>query len=172
MRTVESFHIRPADISDLAAITGIYNEAILTTNATFDTELKTVEEQRDWFNSHDTRHSILVAELDDTVIGWVSLSKWSDRCSYADTAEISLYIKESHRSTGTGKKLMGKILIEGEKAGLHTIIARITAGNRISVHLHESFGFEHIGVMREVGVKFGKLLDVYLMQKIYPVNPE
>ena len=55
---------------------------------------------------------------------------------------------------------------KGELIGLHVIIARITAGNKNSIHLHESIGFEHIGKMKEVGKKFGKLLDVYLMQKI------
>lgn len=63
---------------------------------------------------------------------------------------------------------MEAIIDEGERAGLHTIIARITEDNQESVHLHEFVGFEHIGVMREVGQKFGRLLDVRLMQKIYP----
>ncbi len=56
---------------------------------------------------------------------------------------------------------------DGEVVGLHTIIARIAEGNAVSVHLHEAVGFELVGVMREVGKKFGKLLDVHLMQKIY-----
>ena len=47
------------------------------------------------------------------------------------------------------------------------MIARITEGNEVSIYLAESLGFEHIGIMKEVGRKFGKLLDVYLMQKIY-----
>ena len=62
---------------------------------------------------------------------------------------------------------MEAIIKEGEKVGLHVIIARITEGNKLSIHLHEKYGFKHIGVMKEVGQKFGKKLDVYLMQKIY-----
>ena len=62
---------------------------------------------------------------------------------------------------------MNQIILEGKKCKIHTIIARITQGNNISINLHESAGFKHIGVMREVGFKFGKCLDVYLMQKIY-----
>ena len=65
---------------------------------------------------------------------------------------------------------MDAIIKEGEKAGLLTIIARITEGNESSIHLHESFGFSHIGIMKEVGQKFGKRLDVHLMQKIYHTN--
>jgi len=159
--------IRPARPDDLNAITEIYNEAILTTDATFDTKPKTDEEQRTWFINHGPENPILVAEQDSTVIGWASLSDWSDRCAYSDTAEISLYVKENSRGKGIGKKLLEEIIQEGEKVGLHTIIARITTGNQQSIHLHENLGFERIGVMREVGRKFGRLLDVLLMQKTY-----
>lgn len=160
--------IRQAEREDVPAITVIYNEAILTTEASFDTEPKTLEEQNAWFISHDSRHPIMVAEQDGTVTGWASLSDWSDRCAYANTAEISLYVIEDRQGKGTGKKLMEAIITEGQKAGLHAVVARIVAGNDISIHLHESFGFEHVGIMREVGWKFGRLLDVVLMQKIYP----
>jgi len=162
--------IRPAKADDLNAITEIYNEAILATDATFDTKAKTDDEQRAWFVNHGPKNPILVAELDGFVVGWVSLSQWSDRCAYSDTAEISLYVKEGLRGRGIGSRLMKDIIQRGEEVGLHTVIARITAGNQRSIHLHESVGFEHIGVMREVGRKFGRLLDVRLMQKIYPLK--
>jgi len=160
--------VRPAKIDDLDAITEIYNEAILTTDATFDIEPKTEAEQEAWFASHGPKNPVLVAELDGVVVGWASLSEWSDRCAYAGTAELSFYVKEEFRSRGIGKRLMEDIIQEGERVGLHTVIARIANGNNQSIHLHERVGFEHIGVMREVGQKFGRLLDVCLMQKIYP----
>jgi len=159
--------IRKATLADLAAITGIYNEAILKTVATFDTEPKTDAEQKRWFGHHDPRHPILVAEEDNLIVGWASLSLWADRCAYSDTAEASLYVKEDYQGRGTGRKLSEAIIEAGRKAGLHTLIARITAGNEASIHLSESIGYRHIGVMKEVGRKFGKLLDVHLMQYIY-----
>lgn len=161
------FDIRPATINDLKAITEIYNEAILTTTATFDTEPKTEAEQRDWFADHGGKYPILVAEQDDIIIGWASLSQWSDRYAYTDTAEISLYVKDGFRGRGIGRGLLEAIISEGEKTGLHTVIARIAEGNQESIHLHESIGFQHIGVMREVGQKFGRILDVWLMQKFF-----
>jgi len=164
--------IRQATLADLGAITAIYNDAILNTVATFDTEPKALDEQRGWFASHDSRYPILVAEADGLVTGWASLSRWSDRCAYADTAEISLYIEEEHRGEGIGRKLLGAILQEGRKAGLHTIIARIVQGNEVSIHLFEDAGFQHIGVMSEVGRKFDMLLDVYLMQMIYDTRED
>jgi len=159
--------IRAAKIDDLPAITEIYNEAVKTTVATFDTEPKTVDEQKKWFEHHGSRHPVLVAELDGVVVGWSSLSRWSDRYAYAETGEISLYVKEPLRGRGIGKKLLMSVIEEGEKAGLHTVIARIAQGNGASIHIHTLVGFEQIGVMREVGRKFGRRIDVHLMQKIY-----
>ena len=147
---------RKADVSDILAITEIYNESILTTTATFDLEPKTIVEQRKWFKAHSVRNPIFVAVIDNNVIGWSSLSEYSTRCAYADTAELSLYIKSDYRNQGIGKKLMQVILDEGRKVGLHTVISRIASGNEVSVHLHKQFGFEDVGVMKEVGNKFGK----------------
>jgi L-amino acid N-acyltransferase YncA len=162
-----SIKVRLATVKDLEAITNIYNEAILTTDATFDTDIKTVAEQKVWFEEHGPRNPVVVAVKDNQICGWASLSKWSTRCAYSNTAEISVYIKESHRGKGIGQILINKVLILGEKVGLHTVISRITGGNAVSIHLHEKFGFEHIGTMKEVGNKFGQLLDVCMMQKIY-----
>ena len=160
-------NIRKATIEDVKSITEIYNEAIQKTTATFDTESKSVETQIKWFKEHGTKNPILVAELDGKIIGFASLSKYSTRCAYSDTAELSLYIKEEHQGSGFGKNLMESIVKEGEKAGLHAIISRITDGNEKSIYLHKINGFEHIGDMKEVGFKFGKRLDVCLMQKVY-----
>jgi L-amino acid N-acyltransferase YncA len=159
--------VRKATFTDLESITGIYNNAVLTTTATFDSSPKNLDEQKVWFEKHGGKFPICVAESEGTILGWASLSEWSDRCAYADTAEISLYVHATELGKGIGTKLMESVLIDGQKGGLHTVLARIVEGNEASVHLHEKFGFQHVGVMREVGKKFGKLLSVYLMQKIY-----
>ena len=159
--------IRKAILKDLPAITDIYNDAILKTTATFDNNIKTLEEQKAWFEKHGDKYPVLVAQQDNLIVGWVSLSAWSDRCAYADTAEISLYIKEEFRGKGVGRKLSEAVLIAGRKAGLHTVISRIAEGNDVSIHLGESLGFKHIGVMKEVGRKYDRLLDVYMMQLIF-----
>jgi phosphinothricin acetyltransferase len=160
-------NIRQATLADLGQITEIYNDAIQKTTATFDTEPKTLEEQESWFANHDASHPILVAEQDGPIVAWASLSQWSDRCAYCETAEISLYVKEEYRGKGVGKQLMAALIQQGKTAGLHTIIARIAGSNKISADLCKSFGFQYIGTMREVGKKFDKLLDVHLMQLIY-----
>jgi L-amino acid N-acyltransferase YncA len=159
-------HIRKAEEKDLPVITEIYNDAIQNTIATFDTTPKTIDEERVWFIGHGPKNPIMVAEHDGKIIAWGSLSKWSDRYAYNDTAETSLYVIEPYRGQGVGKHLLRRLLEEGHRQGLHAVIARVTEGNTISLAVHESLGFTPIGVMKEVGEKFGKRLDVYLMEKI------
>jgi phosphinothricin acetyltransferase len=159
--------IRKAEIDDLEGITSIYNDAIKNTVATFDTEIKTLDEQKAWFNEHGKHNPLIVAEEGDDIVGWAALTQYSTKCAYSDTAEISLYVKEDYQGKSIGRKLIEGIVKAGEEAGLHTLIARITEGNQISIHLHESVGFKHVGIYKEVGYKFGKHLDVTLMQKVY-----
>ena len=163
----DNFHIRKALENDLPMITEIYNDAIKMTTATFDTTPKTIEEQILWFQDHETRNPIMVAEQDGHIIAWGALSKWSDRCAYTDTAEVSLYVTEPYQGKGIGTQLLTQLLNEGKKQGLHAVIARITEGNTHSLSLHESLGFFRIGTMKEVGVKFGKRLDVHLLEKLF-----
>ena len=158
--------IRKATEGDVAAITDIYNDAIRHSTATFDTEPKTVVDRVEWLRTHDDRHPVLVLEFDGQVVGWVSLSAWSERQAYSGTAEITFYVDASCRGRGFGRMLQEAMLLEAENRGFHTVIARITAGNDVSVRLCESAGFEHIGTMREVGRKFGELLDVHILQKM------
>jgi L-amino acid N-acyltransferase len=158
--------IRRANLADLEAITAIYNEAILTTTATFDTEPKLVADRLPWFEEHDARHPILVAEVDGEIVGWASLSRWSDRSAYDDTAETSFYVSSQHRGQGLGRKLKQAIIDEAKSLGFHTLIARVAEGSSESLHLNEAFGFVHVGTLKQVGRKFGRLLDVHILQKM------
>jgi L-amino acid N-acyltransferase len=158
--------IRKAEISDLSEITDIYNEAVLNTTATFDTEPKDMPERLQWFKSHDERHPIIIAEFEGAVAGWASLSKWSDRPAYRDTAETSFYVKSGYRNQGIGRKLKEAIIEEAERLRFHTLIARVAEESKASRHLNESLGFVYVGTLKEVGRKFGKLLDVHILQKI------
>jgi len=158
--------IRRAELADLPAITDIYNEAILTTTATFDTEPKSIAERTPWFQSHDERHPILVAEVGERVVGWASLTRWSERKAYDNTAETTCYVHSEHRGKGIGRRLKEAIIAEARRLHFHTLIARVAQDSCESLHLNESVGFSHIGTLKEVGHKFGRLLDVHIMQII------
>lgn len=156
--------IRYAEIADVPAITEIYNEAILTTTATFDTEPRTITERTAWLQSHDKRHPVLVAIVDGNMAGWTSLTRWSERRAYDATAETSFYVHSAYRGRGIGRRLKEAIIDEARRLGFHTLIARIAEGSDASIHLNRRAGFEHVGTLREVGFKFGRMLDVHIMQ--------
>ncbi len=158
--------VRLALPADLGAITDIYNDAILSTTATFDTEPRSAAEQQAWFRSHGGRFAVLVADLDGVVAGWTSLSRWSDRPAYDDTAETSVYVRREYRGRGIGRMLEEAVIDHARRFRFHTLIARIAGESTESLRLHESLGFVHVGTMKEVGRKFGRLLDVHMLQKM------
>lgn len=157
--------IRLALDDDLPAIADIYNDEVEHSAATFDTEPVDLEERRAWLAAHDpVRHPVVVAEVDGDVVGWASLSSWSQRCAYARAAEVSVYVHRDHRGRGLGKKLLIDLIERARAADLGVLLARISSGGGpASLRLHTSLGFQRIGTMRRVGEKLGKILDVELL---------
>lgn len=166
MTTPAAVIVRRAELEDVPAITEIYNEAILTTTASFDTEPKSLADRVAWFQSHDERHPVLVAVVEGAVVGWACLTRWSDRPAYDATAETSFYVHSSHRGQGIGRLLKQAIINEARRLSYHTLIARAADGSQESLHLNQSFGFQLVGTLKEVGHKFGRYLDVHIMQKM------
>jgi phosphinothricin acetyltransferase len=106
----------------------------------------------------------LVAVVDGRVAGWASLTAWSERPAYANTAETSFYVHSTHRGRGIGRKLKEAIVAEARRLGYHTLIARVAEGSEESLHLNTSAGFIFVGTLKEVGRKFDRLLDVHILQ--------
>jgi phosphinothricin acetyltransferase len=75
-------------------------------------------------------------------------------------------VKSEFRGRGIGRKLKQATIEEARRLEFHTLIARVAEGSEASLHLNESFGFFHVGTMKEVGRKFGRLLDVHILQKM------
>jgi L-amino acid N-acyltransferase YncA len=163
--------VRPAEESDLPAVTEIYNEAIRTTTGTFDTEPRSIADRTAWFRSHDARHPVFVAVVGVEVVGWGALTAWSDRAAYRATGEVSVYVAETHRGGGVGRNLLGAIVRAAADLEFHTVLARVAEGNEASLRLHLGAGFRLVGVMREVGNKFGQRLDVRLLQRMLDPAP-
>lgn len=156
--------IRPATIDDLAAITAIYNHEVEHSTATFDTSPMTPGEQSVWLEQHSSdRRPVLVAEDGNTVAGWASASDWSDRCAYKRAAEVSVYVHTDYRGRGVGRALLDALVATTRSAGVGVLLARICTESVPSIRLHGSLGFKSVGTMRRVGEKFGRILDVELM---------
>lgn len=160
--------IRPATRADLPGILEIYNDAVLTTTATYDYEPRTLEHRTQWFEERQRDNFPVFAALDDAgrVIGWSALNPFHTRFGYRFTSENSVYVAADMRGKGVGKLLLAP-LIEGAKArGLHAIIAVIDADNEASIRLHAAFGFEKVGHFKQTGFKFNRWLDVVYMERL------
>ncbi len=158
--------VRKATLQDIDEIMNIYNWAIEHTTGTFDTEIKDYQNRLNWFMQREEQFLIFVAVKQHETIGYLALNKWSDRKAYDITAEVSFYVKPEFHGKGIGKKLLETAIAAAQETSLVSLISRISEGNHSSVHLHELFGFEKVGIMKKAGIKFGQMLDVTFMQKI------
>jgi len=152
---------------DAEATRAIYNVEVLESTVTFDITPRSLTEQQRWIEEHSGGHPAIVATDDDgTVVGFASLSPFKSRAAYAPTVEDSVYVHRDVRSRGVGEVLLREILRLGTDHGFHSAVARIVGGHEASIALHRKCGFEEIGREREVGRKFGRWLDVVLMQRM------
>lgn len=169
---MEPVHVRPARREDCPSIREIYNEAVLTTTASYDIEPRSLEHRYAWFDDHERQDlGMFVAESENRIVGWSSLSRFHDRFGYRFTVENSVYVAAAHRGRGIGGALLAPLLRHAERRKFHTIIAAIDAGNEASLRLHARFGFREAGRFREVGHKFGRWLDVAYLQYFVPLSP-
>jgi L-amino acid N-acyltransferase len=158
--------LRLATLDDAAAIREIYNREVTGSTATFDLVPRSLEEQRAWQAARSGAHAVLVATDDGTVCGFGSLSPWRDRPAYATTVEDSVYVHRDHQGQGVGKAILTELLATATAHGFHACMARIVGGHEASIALHTSCDFEVVGTEREVGRKFGRWLDVVLMERL------
>ncbi len=158
--------VRPATHADLPAILEIYNDAVLHTTASYDYEPRTLEHRVAWFEDHQkNNYAVFVAEDPaGRVVGWSALNPYHARIGYQFTTENSVYVAADQRGKGIGKLLLAPLIEAARARGLHAIIAAIDAENGVSVRLHASFGFQKIGLFKQVGFKFGRWLDVVYME--------
>lgn len=154
--------IRKACEQDFYNLLEIYNYEVENGVATLDLVPKTEAQWRGWFDSHNIEnHPLIVAEIDGECAGYASLSQYREKEAYKTTTELSVYVSTSYRKQGVATALMDKIIcMAREDATIHTVVSVITSGNEASVKLHKKFGFEFCGTIREVGMKFGKYLDI------------
>ena len=160
--------IRKAERKDIEALLEIYNHEVVHGVSTLDINPRTSEQWTVWYENHNIRnHPLIVAEDNGTITGYATLSSYRQKEAYSSTVELSIYVHPDHRGKGVGSELMSEI-INMAKADetVHTVVSVITSGNAASEHLHEKFGFTFSGTIKEVGMKFGKYLDIsnyYLM---------
>jgi L-amino acid N-acyltransferase YncA len=163
--------IRPGQLADIFAITGIYRHAVLTGTASFEIEPPDVEEMsRRWKALHDGGYPYHVAELDGAVAGYAYAGPYRTRPAYHWTVEDSIYVDQRLHRRGIGRRLLDRLIADCEALGFRQMIAVIGDSRQTpSIALHQAAGFRLIGTMEAVGFKFDGWLDTVLMQR--PLGP-
>ncbi|WP_431102597.1 GNAT family N-acetyltransferase [Roseateles noduli] len=159
--------IRPSLEGDIAAIQQIYEHAVLHGTGTFETDVPDRAEmgrRRTEVLSRSLPY--LIAERDGQVLGFAYANYFRPRLAYRYFVEDSIYLSPQAQGQGVGRLLLAELIARCEAAGARQMVAVIGDSQNLgSIGVHRSHGFEDIGVMKAAGWKFGKWLDVVLMQR-------
>ncbi|MEJ1978398.1 MAG: N-acetyltransferase family protein [Acetobacteraceae bacterium] len=159
--------IRAAALADLPEIQAIYAHHVLHSTGTFEEVPPSIEEMTQRFEGATGRGWAWLVATDATgIIGYSYYTQIRDRSAYRHTAEDAIYVREDVRGQGVGKALVARLLAEAEAAGFRQMIAVIGDSENVgSIGVHASLGFQRIGTLRAVGIKFGRWLDTVYMQR-------
>ena len=159
--------IRPAISADLPGIAAIHDRAIAETAISWLWEPIPMPEREAWFAAQaQADRPVLVAAVAGRIAGWASYGPFRAYHGYRDTMEHSVYLDPAFHRRGVGRALMMRLLDEARARSVHVMVAAIALPNTPSVGLHRSLGFTEVGVMPEVGLKFGQYRDLCLMQML------
>jgi len=157
--------IRPYQISDTKSIVEILNYYIVNSTALYDYEIRTTEQQQIIFDEKLKKgFPVIVATIDNAVVGFGYYSEFRFREAYKFTVEHSVYVAPSEHGKGIGKIVLQNLIDLAKQQKLHTMVAVIDSENENSISFHEQFGFETVGNIKESGFKFERWLHSIIMQ--------
>ena len=161
--------IRDATDDDVSEMVAIYNQLVRDTTVVWTEVEETVEQRGAYFDRLRSRgFAVLVADVDGVVAGVGSYGDFRDSISkpgYRFTAEHSIHLAEGHRGQGIGPVLLDALLDRARAQGIRTMVAGADADNDGSIRFHERHGFEVTARMAGLGFKFGRWLDLVLLQR-------
>lgn len=160
-----SVSIRLATEFDAGAVHAIYAPVVEKTAISFEMVPPSEDEVAGRLRATLTTHPWIVAEDDGDVLGYAYGSPFRSRAAYRWSSEVSVYIAETSHRTGLGRRLYAALFELLSEQGYRRAYAGITLPNEASVRLHESMGFDTVGVFREAGFKFDAWHDVGWWQR-------
>jgi phosphinothricin acetyltransferase len=156
-----TLRIDPMLAADWPAVRAIYLEGIATRQATFETQAPSWEA---WDTSHSSS-ARLIERQDKTIVGWAALSPVSARKVYEGAAEVSVYIAQSQRGVGLGRRLLEALIAASEENGIWSLQAVMFPENSASVALHRSCGFRDVGRRERIARLDGVWRDTILLER-------
>ena len=165
-------YLRDADKADLPAVLAIHNTNIASSTAIWDTDEVELDNRLTWFADRTAAGMpILIAEIDGEVAGYASYGQWRPKTGYRFSVENSVYVAERFQRRGVATALLTELIARATDSGrVHAMIAAIESSNTGSIALHERFGFRTVGELPEVGHKFGRWMDLTLMQRTFALD--
>ena len=160
--------IRPAIVLDAKAIADVWNPWIRDTGITFNAVDKRPEDMAEMIVARTTAgHGFLVAVDDDTgeIIGFATYNQFRGGIGYARTMEHSIILAPQARGKGLGRTLLTAIEKHAREEGAHQIIAGVSSENAEGIRFHLAMGYDECARIRDAGYKFGRYMDLVLMQK-------
>jgi phosphinothricin acetyltransferase len=165
--------VRDAVPEDLRSIVDIYNAAIPGRRATADTEPVSVDSRGPWFAAHSpATRPIWAADLEGTLVGWLSFQSFYGRPAYHATAELSVYVAPGHQGRGVGRVLLSAAVERAPTLGLRTLLGFIFGHNTPSLRLFESLGFQPWGRLPRVAELDGVERDLVILGRRVGAEPE
>jgi phosphinothricin acetyltransferase len=162
--------VRDGGGADLEATLAIYNELIPSTTIAWTERPTPMAEREAWFAQQRARgFPVLVADDAGTVVGVASYGDFRDTAhweGYRYSVELSIHVRADRRGAGIGRLLMEALVERARAAGVHVMVAAVDGDNEGSIRFHERLGFTVVGRMPETGFKFGRWLDLVLLQRI------
>jgi len=158
--------VRPATAADMPFVTAIYARFVAGSTATFESIIPDEAEMaKRWHAVIDRGLPYLVAELESFVVGFCYASQFRPRDGYRFTVEDSIYVRPDCIGHRVGTTLLAELISQCRAQGCHSMVACICGINVPSVALHQSLGFEQVGLLPEAGTKFGEWLRLLIMQR-------
>ncbi|WP_296251872.1 GNAT family N-acetyltransferase [Pseudomonas sp. UBA4194] len=166
-----TYIIRDAVPADLPAVRDIYNDAVLNTTAIWNEQPVDLANRQAWFDARQVQAYPILVAVDqlDAVVGYASYGDWRPFEGFRHSVEHSVYVRADQRGKGLGPQLLDALIERARAGNKHVMVAAIESGNAASIRLHERLGFKITGQMPQVGIKFGRWLDLTFMQLI--LNP-
>lgn len=182
--------IRDATPADAAGIAAIYSDAVENTTITWNVHPVDAEDRAAWIGAHARGGRPVLVALDTApdegatppgdgsgtsgghrVLGYAEYGRWRDFDGYLHSVEHSVYVRSDARGRGTGRALMGALIERARAQGVHVMVAAISGDNETSIRFHRDLGFRTCGVVEQAGTKFGRWLDLVLLQLILDEDP-
>ena len=159
--------IRDYQKQDCPAVLAIINDAILNSTALYDYNERTLTTQEAVFDEKLQKgFPVIVAEMNNEVVGFGYYSEFRFRDAYKFTVEHSVYANKNCIGKGIGKLLLTELIKRAKHQNLHTMIGVIDSENRNSIDFHKKFGFEEVGYIKDSGFKFDRWLHSVFVQKM------